>query len=183
MLGWNFSLYDPSRPARGVVVSMINGENTFCPRDPATGIPRNRTFSVELLCANVAPQANYGDASVVELNSCDYRMTLKSIAGCPLECLSSGSICGTHGVCGFDTDLGKSRCYCYTGFQGDDCATPIADAVGMGAETVILIVVCIVLCAVIALVAFMFLKLRKLQVDPAAYGELQGRFNELGMLA
>jgi hypothetical protein len=36
---------------------------------------------------------------------------------------------------------------------------------------------------VIGLVVFMFLKLRKLQVDPAAYDQLQGRFNELGMLS
>jgi cbb3-type cytochrome oxidase subunit 3 len=28
---------------------------------------------------------------------------------------------------------------------------------------------------VIALVVFMFLKLRRLQVDPAAYGELEGK--------
>ena len=36
---------------------------------------------------------------------------------------------------------------------------------------------------VIGLVGFMFLKLRKLQVDPSAYEQMQGRFNELGMLA
>lgn len=180
-LGWNFSLYDQVRPARGVRITFLNGENQWCPT--TNGIPNNRTFTVELLCANVAPQSNYGDASVFELNNCDYRMQLKSIAGCPLQCVSSGSICSGHGVCGFDTDAGASRCYCYTGYQGNDCGTATADSGGLSTESIILIIVCIVLCGVIGLVTFMFLKLRKLQVDPAAYGELQGRFNELGMLA
>lgn len=180
--GWNMSFYDPVRPARGVVITFLNGENTWCPYNK-NGVRNNRTFSVELICGAVPPQSNYADASVFELNNCDYRMQLKSIAGCPLECVAGGSICSGHGVCGYDTDVGSSRCFCYTGYQGGNCGTPTADSNGLSTESIILIIVCIVLCGVIGLVAFMFLKLRKLQVDPAAYGELQGRFNELGMLA
>jgi hypothetical protein len=166
---------DPVRPARGVVVTFINGDSQWCPYISQTRQYQNRTFSVELLCSPTKPQATYSDASVIELNTCDYRMTLKSIAGCPLQCVSGGSICSTHGVCGYDTDVGASRCFCYTGYEGSDCSQSVADKGGMSAEGVILIIVCIVLCGVIGLVAFMFLKLRKLQVDPAAYGELQGR--------
>ncbi len=165
---------DPVHPARGVVITFINGDSDWCSYI-SPNVRRNRTFSIELLCAPVPPQATYADASVIELNTCDYRMQLKSIAGCPLECLSNGAICSSHGICGFDTDVGSSRCFCYSGFTGSDCSSPVADNSGTSAETVILIIVCIVLCLVIGLVAFMFLKLRKLQVDPAAYGELQGR--------
>lgn len=176
-LGWNFSLYDVKRPARGVVISYLGGESLWCPNN------RNRTFSVELLCGPVAPATQYPQASVIELNSCDYRMQLKSIAGCPTECLATGSICSNNGVCGWDTDTLRSKCFCYTGFEGAQCGTASAAPGGMSAEGIILIVVCVVLAGVIGLVSFMFIKLRKLQVDPAAYGQLEGRFNELGMLA
>ena len=176
--GWNMSLYDPTKPARGVSLTMLGGDGQWCPAQ------QQRTFTVSLLCAPVAPQAVYTGANVFELNTCDYRMELKSSAGCPQECTGGGaSICGGNGVCGYDTDSQRSKCFCYTGFSGAGCAPNSAAAQGLSAEGVILIVVCIVLLAVIALVAFMFMKLRKLQVDPAAYDQLQGRFNELGMLA
>jgi hypothetical protein len=92
-------------------------------------------------------------------------------------------VCGGNGVCGFDTDANRAKCYCYAGYAGSSCAPAGAAAAGLSAEGVILIVVCIVLAMVIGLVGFMFLKLRKLQVDPSAYEQMQGRFNELGMLA
>lgn len=144
---------------------------------------RNRTFSLELLCAPAAPQTRYDDASVIETNTCDYRMQLKSIAGCPLECVTGGSICSNNGVCGYDTDAGKSRCFCYNGFEGGNCGSAAPDQSGMSTEGIILIIVCCVLAGVIGLVAFMFIKLRKLQVDPAAYNELQGRCEQQWMLA
>ena len=188
-LGWNFSLYDATKPARGVSVTMLNGENTFCPMNRAAKppAPQNRTFTMSLLCANMPTSTVYTSATVFELNTCDFRMEIKSIAGCPVECTggpASSSICGGNGVCGFDTDANRAKCYCYSGFAGSGC-TPSSGPSGGGlsAEGVILIVVCIVLAAVIGLVAFMFLKLRKLQVDPSAYEQMQGRFNELGMLA
>ena len=45
----------------------------------------------------------------------------------------------------------------------------------MSVESVLLIIVCLILAGVLSVVGFMFLKLRRLQVDPAAYDELQGR--------
>ena len=48
-------------------------------------------------------------------------------------------------------------------------------ASGLGVESILLIIVCIVLAGVLGLIGFMFLKLRRLQVDPAAYDDLQGR--------
>ena len=178
VLGWNFSLYDTTKPARGVSITMLNGDQKWCP------VGQNRTFTVSLLCAPVPTSTAFPpDANVFELNTCDYRMELKSVAGCPTQCTSGGVICGGNGVCGFDTDTSYSKCFCYTGFAGSGCTAIPSGPAGLSAESIILIIVCLVLAAVIALVAFMFLKLRKLQVDPAAYGELQGRFNELGMLA
>jgi hypothetical protein len=179
-LGWNFSLYDSTKPARGVSLTMLNGDSQWCPNRA------NRTFTVSLLCAPMPTTTFNTSATVFELNTCDYRMEIKSVAGCPTECTggpSSQSVCGGNGVCGFDTDANRAKCYCYAGYAGSSCAPAGAAAAGLSAEGVILIVVCIVLAMVIGLVGFMFLKLRKLQVDPSAYEQMQGRFNELGMLA
>ena len=179
-LGWNFSLYDATKPARGVSMTMLNGDNAFCPGRPR----QNRTFTLSLLCAPMPVGTLSTSASVFELNACDYRMELKSIAGCPTECTaSSGSICSGSGVCGYDTDGRRSRCYCFSNAVGATCSGTVSVASGLSAEGVILIVVCLVLTAVIGLVVFMFVKLRKLQVDPNAYSALENRFNELGMLA
>lgn len=130
---------------------------------------------MELQCAPVPPKAQYTEASVVETDTCNYKLTLKSIAGCPTSCVTGTNVCSGNGICGFDTDSQSSRCFCYTGYQGGTCGEGAAASGGMSAEGIILIVVCIVLAGVLGVVAFMMLKLRKLQVDPAAYGELQGR--------
>ena len=50
----------------------------------------------------------------------------------------------------------------------------------MSTEGVLLILVGIALVAVLGLVGYMFLKLRRLTVDPAAYEDLSGKFNSLG---
>jgi hypothetical protein len=118
---------------------------------------------------------------VFETNSCNYKLVLQSIAGCPTQCITGGSICSGNGICGYDTDAQASRCYCYTGYAGDVCSGPASDKSGMSAEGIILIVVCVVLALVLGVVVFMFFKLRKLQVDPAAYGELQGRCEYQGL--
>ena len=54
---------------------------------------------------------------------------------------------------------------------------------GMSTAGVLLILVGIALVAVLGLGGYMFLKLRRLTVDPAAYGELDGKFNSLGQLS
>jgi hypothetical protein len=53
----------------------------------------------------------------------------------------------------------------------------------MSTESILLIIVCIVLAGVLGVVAFMVIKLRRLNVNPGAYNELQGKYNELGMMS
>jgi hypothetical protein len=176
--GWNFSLYDETRPARGVSLTYLGGSSSFC------GGGRSRSFTVSLQCSPMPLGVLSTTATVFERNTCDYQMELKSIAGCPTQCINNGLLCANNGVCGYDTDAKRSKCFCYSGFTGADCSASAGSAsAGLSGEAIILIVVCVVLSMVIGLVVFMFLKLRKLQVDPAAYDQLQGRFNELGMLS
>lgn len=104
------------------------------------------------------------------------RLQIPSIVGCPSECRTGPTtLCNGHGVCGFNTDAKKSQCYCYTGFTGQSCDSAVKSSSALSAESIILIVVLIALAVVVGLVVFMFLKLRKLTVDPGAYDQLQGR--------
>lgn len=179
-LGWNFTLFDASYPARGVVLTYPGGDGTWCPG----GQPR--TMSLELMCALTQPSvAAYSTASVREENTCSYRVQLPSIAGCPLQCRAPGdtALCSGNGVCGYNTDAGASQCYCYAGWSGGLCASAIPSTSSLGVEGIFLIIVCVVLAGVLGLVAFMVVKLRKLAVNPAAYAELQGKYNELGQMA
>lgn len=146
---------------------------------------------MELQCAAVAVQGNYGDVNVFETDgACKYRMILQSIAGCPTQCITNNGangqpaqICNGNGVCGYDSDNAYTKCFCYSGWGGAGCTAAVAPPKGVSVEGGLLIAVCVVLAGVIFMTGYMFVKLRKLQIDPAAYSELEGRFNELGMVA
>jgi hypothetical protein len=184
--GWNFTYSDPTKPARGVVLTYYGGSNAYCPGwspNPAYSRPTNRSFSVDIQCAP-GSISDYGAAYVYETNSCDYRIQLRSVAGCPSVCQTGATVCNGKGICGYDTDNKVSACFCNSGFSGAQCgASAAAPPKGLTSEAIILIVVCIMLLGVLAGVGYMFIKLRNLQVDPSAYGQLEGKYNELGMLA
>ena len=154
-----------------MVLQYPGGDSTWCPNN------KNRTFSIELLCAPTqGNQAQFASANVVEANTCDYRVQLKSLAGCPLVCITGSTMCNGNGICGYNTDTQANQCFCNSGFSGAQCsAHPAAAKQGLGAEGVILIIVCLMLAGVLGLVGYMFMRLRKLSVDPSAYGELQGK--------
>lgn len=185
-LGWNYSIYDINYPNRGVVMTYLFGDNQWCPQVPGGGgALTNRTLSLEFTCdPTIDPKtANYAAGVMVrEENTCDYRVFIPSMAGCPLQCRTGGSLCSGNGVCGYNTDAQRSQCFCYGGFSGAMCETS-NKAAGLSVEGILLIIVCLMLAGVVGLILFMFLRLRKLTVDPAAYESLQGRFNELGMVA
>jgi hypothetical protein len=170
---------DINYPSRGVVMTYLGGDALFCPPGQA------RTMSLEIVCANVVGvPASYNQVSVREENTCSYRVQLPSIAGCPLECRApaDAAVCSAHGVCGYNTDASKSQCYCFDGYTGALCGAAAPKA-SMSTESILLIIVCIVLAGVLGVVAFMVIKLRRLNVNPGADNELQGKYNELGMMS
>lgn len=113
--------------------------------------------------------------SLVLLLTFALKLQMASIAGCPLQCRTGSNLCNGNGVCGFNTDAKRSQCFCYTGFTGSTCSGGAPPGPGLSVEAIILIVILVALAAVVGLVVFMFLKLRKLTVDPGAYDQLQGR--------
>ena len=158
-------------PARGVVLTYLGGEQQWCPGTP-------RALSLEIVCAALLPSvAAYSSASVREENTCSYRVQLPSIAGCPLECraVTDSVLCSGHGVCGYNVDAVASQCYCHAGWSGSLCSAAAASSGGLGLEGIMLIVVCLILVGVLGIVGFMIIKLRKINVNPAAYAELQGK--------
>lgn len=169
---------DALKPARGVVLSYPGGDYSWCPGD------KNRTFSIELLCAPTqGTPATFSTSSVLEANVCDYRVQLKSLAGCPTACITGSSLCNGNGICGYNTDAKRSQCFCNAGASGAQCAAHPTASKQLGAEGIILIIVCLMLAGVLGLVGYMFMRLRKLSVDPSAYGELQGKYNGASLLA
>lgn len=181
--GWNFSIYDPLYPARGFMLTYPYGDSTWCPPG------RSRSLTIEFLCSSLIPtgSGSYGLVTVSEENQCDYHVQLPSIYACPTQCLTSGApnpvICSGNGVCGYNTDSKMSQCFCNNGYNGATCNAGPPPPAGLSAEGIILILVCIVLAGVLGLLGYMLVKLRRLQVDPAAYGQLTNKFNELGQLA
>lgn len=123
--GWNFSFFDVNYPNRGIVMSFYGGESTWCPGYPGPNA-QTRSLSLELTCdPSINPgSATYADGvSVREENTCDYRVQIPSLAGCPLECVTGSNLCNGHGVCGFNSDAQRSQCYCYGGWAGGRCDT------------------------------------------------------------
>lgn len=177
--GWNFSVYDPAYPDRGVVLTYFGGDATWCPR----GV--KRSLSLQIVCAALAPgPAGYSLVAAQETSSCAYQVTLPSIAGCPTQCLTGPlQVCSGNGVCGYNTDAGRSQCYCYSGYAGATCGSAAPTPAAISTEGVLLIIVCVALVAVVALTVYMVLRLRRLNVAADAYGSLEGKFNELGQMA
>jgi hypothetical protein len=162
---------DPAYPSRGVVIQYYNGSSTWC-----GGV--QRSMRLELLCPSspLSPTLSLTSGtgvSVIEVNQCTYRVQIPNLAGCPLQCVSSGTVCNNHGVCGYNADAAASQCFCYSGFSGSMCEN--GEASGMSTEGILLIIVCIALAAVLGFLGYIMVRMRKLNVNPTAYNELQGR--------
>lgn len=166
------AIVDENRPAEGVRLSYTDGSSEGC-KDG-----KKRSFSLDLLCSLVLPEETFEmeDASVYEESACSYRMKIKSLAGCSSRCVTSPTtICSGNGVCGWNNHALEAQCYCYDGFEGSTCAHKTKPPKKLTSEGALLALVCVCLALVLGLVVYMFVKLRKLQVDPTAYSQLEGR--------
>ncbi len=169
-----------------MTLKYVNGSSNLGCQLNGVAIPRE--LWVTFAC-DPDSEGSFDNALVAEFEQCKYLLNVTSLYGCPLECRvpgasGAGSVCGGNGACGFDTDAGFSRCFCYDGFAGTYCQEAAdSGASAQAVETAFLVIVCLMLAAVIGLTVYMVRRLQKLQVDPQAYSDLQGRFNELGMIA
>ena len=118
------------------------------------------------------------------------RPDLTTGAGCGQDCpypvatcgAVGGAVCNGAGACIATPSGGQCACRTSQGYTGTLCGSA-APKPSMSTESILLIIVCVVLAGVLGVVAFMVIKLRRLNVNPSAYNELQGKYNELGMMS
>jgi len=85
------------------------------------------------------------------------------------------SLCNGHGVCRVQHGREAIAVLLLQRLPGRVLRRGGARAPTITTEGIMLIIILIALTTVIGLVVFMFMKLRKLTVDPGAYDQLQGR--------
>jgi len=175
-----WSVHNPDDPAGGVVLQYLNGDTCL-----STGT--GRRVDLHFICRDDRERAtNIPDEEyITEPNKCEYSMEIMTGHGCPQECPRvDGLVCGGTGVCGYDTGLETARCFCDIGYEGSNCQSHSSSSSGgVNGETIALVFVCLLLALVIALLAYMWNKLRRLQLDPDAYSQLGNKFNELGQVS
>lgn len=129
---YSFALIDPNNPAYGVSLiynAFVDPTNAFaCPTN-ADGTPGGRQLTLTMRCAYEpfpAPSATYAptETFITEEGICNYVAYSWTQAGCPTECKigSNGQTCSARGICGFDTEIQTSRCFCDDGYLSSDCA-------------------------------------------------------------
>lgn len=154
-----------------MAIKYVGGDR--CPDDLG-----ERSLTVWIECEDDA-QNIPDEETVQETSDCHYEIFLKNTAGCPSECPvvrqpdGEDRLCNAHGICDFDTDKGRPKCFCYEGWQGADCGSRIeAGKSGLSVEGAVLIAVCIMLVALLGLLYFIWQKVSSLRLDPAAYRSL-----------
>lgn len=110
--------------ASGVTLSLINGDYCW---DNITQAAYPRQLHVHFICdTNSQPIATMTDLLVEETSTCVYEMILHHARGCPLQCQGQGglygnALCSGQGRCGWDQSGEKAKCFCNTGFSGQQC--------------------------------------------------------------
>ena len=103
--------------------SSVETNRRFCNAVSTTrGEHCTRSLQLNVLCDNTEHEVPEATA-IEQLHPCAYRITIKSIHGCPLQCARDPktlAVCSDHGVCGYVGN--RAKCLCERGWFGDDCA-------------------------------------------------------------
>lgn len=170
-----WSQFDPYDATRGVTLKYTNGDKCGWPVND-----QNRSLAIHFLCYDDG--ANIPDQEPVEnTDYCSYEVFVRSTFGCPTACFGSNfKLCSSHGVCGYDPDESRARCFCNEGYEGTYCssATPPPQT-GMTGESVVLILVSLLLIVVLGVLGYLWMKIKTLRLDPAAYNTLGGGDEDL----
>lgn len=171
-----FELFDQDQPHKGVTITYPMGEK-------CGDLDVYRDLKVAFLCEDNVENTFDEEEEVEETDTCHYELFIKSAYGCPTSCpVTDGHVCNNHGVCGYNTESKTASCFCNQGWQGAGCTTA-STSEGLSGTGVVLIIMCVILALIVGAVAYMGLKLRRLNVDPSSFTELKGLYNELGQIA
>eukprot|EP01084_Bolivina_argentea_P270127 459269_1 len=112
---WTF--LDPGDPGKGIQITYVNGD--WCPR-----FGKNREFKIQFKCTNdIKITPDYVETVYEPVDvGCSYEFVMETYRGCPTECpVNNDQLCSGHGVCDYDWQRGKAKCFCYLGWDGPDC--------------------------------------------------------------
>ncbi|KAK8807415.1 hypothetical protein WA158_004174 [Blastocystis sp. Blastoise] len=177
---YNWYLADSSDPAYGVSLTLKNGD--YCKSLSTSSSTYYRTVVMTFICKDTSDSVNTATTVQAWDDYCMYNLYVYTVYGCPVSCPhSEGVACGHHGMCGFDSQVRTARCFCNSGYGGDDCASK--KFIGLSASTIFYILNGVALLAVICTIVYIWNKLHKLKADPDADISLEATFNQLGQYA
>lgn len=169
-----FSLLDEHDPTKGVALTMY-GDNCKHNQE-GEEVATQREFRLEFECADVAVAV---PIHALEYSHCHYTVTIPSVFGCPTECPLAGmSLCNGKGHCAYDTDVQSARCFCDTGYTGDDCTltTSETEAVTQKSSSLtgLIVTLFVLITFLVGAVVVMFKQVRAYKEDNANYMALAG---------
>jgi len=145
-----FSLISKGDPSKGVQLTYTGGDQCHHQGSPY------RQITLTFGCSNTKiPTPTVAN----EPSHCNYFVEMDSIYGCPVECPLGGedrNLCSGHGICGFDQTNQAAKCFCDTGFGGDDCGSAVDPSSGSGNGAIIGLLVTVLLVAVVLGVVLFF---------------------------
>jgi len=118
-----WSLLDQEDPAAGISIEILGGAHC------SDNSQRRLTMGFRCVKHGIESFANQ---VIDEGTHCSYNITVDSHFACPTQCGFGGGrvACGDHGVCGFDTDMQQSRCFCNSGWTGGGCGEQVQQSKG-----------------------------------------------------
>lgn len=146
----SFSQINAEDPAAGVTLKYTGGQHC------SNGL--RRTFALNMKCAPKTVE-KIEKLVIDESAHCEYEIGIESEYACPTECglVATGAVCAAHGLCGYDSTVKKSLCFCNTGRTGAYCTDAVEEESSqLGPILGLLIFVVIALVGVVALLIAMW---------------------------
>ena len=130
-----FLYVDNDDPSTGVTIQYLNGDGAGCQGN-------KRSLRISFYCMS-NPSSLPNESSVTEFPQCTYNIRMESQYGCPVSCGEANrKLCGGNGVCGYDRDEQKARCFCNDGYYGSACENEGTGRSVMNSTSSILLCVC-----------------------------------------
>lgn len=151
----SWAAIDEQDPAKGVKLTYSNGQHC------SNG--QQRKFALNFKCAPRTVET-IEQRVIDESRHCEYEIEIESEYACPTECglIATGAICGSHGLCGFDTTTKQAKCFCNTGRTGAHCTETLDGDTSDSLQPVIGLLVFVVV-ALLGLGAFLVMLWRHVQ--------------------
>jgi hypothetical protein len=170
-----WSLLDDKDPGAGVQLKYTGGQHC------SSGA--RRALAIKFKCAKSGLE-NIEQQVIDESKHCQYDITIESEYACPTECGfgSATSMCANHGICRYDTDAKRARCFCNRGWRGAGCDEEGSEesAPTYGPVLGLLIFVTVVVVVLIGAMVFFWRYMHQRTMNTVQGEDVQGMQNSFG---